>query len=373
MSRIKFYNTTTSAWETLTGIQIGYTGPAGPAGAAGRSVTIKGTLANTGLLPATGNTAGDGYIISGNLWVWDGSAWNNVGAIQGPTGPTGPQGTTGFTGAFGMTGSTGASGVFGYTGPTGYTGATGAQGTTGSVGPMGATGAQGDQGSVGPQGTTGPAGTSVTIKGTVANTGGLPATGNTVGDGYLIDGDLWVWDGSVWNDAGTIAGPAGPTGPSGANGANGTNGTTGPIGATGPSGPAGPTGPSGTNGTNGTNGTTGATGPKGSTGPAYVPAISSTTSGTSLTPASATYDVYAYTALAANLTINAPTGTTNGDKLMFRIKDNGTSRTLTWNAIYRVVGSTLPTSTTASKTHYVGCIYNATDSKWDVIAVAVET
>ena len=104
------------------------------------------------------------------------------------------------------------------------------------------------------------------------------------------------------------------------------------------------------------------------------PRVISTTSASSLTPDISSADQYCYTALAANLTINAPAGTpVDGNKLLFRIKDNGTSRTLTWNSAFRVIGVTLPTATTVSKTHYVGCVYNAADTKWDVIAVATET
>jgi hypothetical protein len=103
------------------------------------------------------------------------------------------------------------------------------------------------------------------------------------------------------------------------------------------------------------------------------PRVTSTTSASSLTPDVSAADIYAYTALAANLTINAPTGTpVDGDKLIFRLLDNGTSRTLTWNATYTVIGVTLPTSTTASKMTYVGCIYNAANTRWDVIAVTTQ-
>ena len=103
------------------------------------------------------------------------------------------------------------------------------------------------------------------------------------------------------------------------------------------------------------------------------PRVTSAASASSLTPSVATADIYAYTALAANLTINAPTGTpVDGDKLIFRLLDNGTSRTLTWDATYTVIGVTLPTATTISKTTYVGCIYNANNTRWDVIAVATQ-
>ena len=97
------------------------------------------------------------------------------------------------------------------------------------------------------------------------------------------------------------------------------------------------------------------------------------TTATTLTPDVSVGDIYAYTALASALTINAPIGTpTNGEKLIFRLLDNGTGRALTWNATFTVIGVTLPTTTTASKTTYVGCIYNANNTRWDVIAVTTQ-
>jgi hypothetical protein len=103
------------------------------------------------------------------------------------------------------------------------------------------------------------------------------------------------------------------------------------------------------------------------------PRVTSAASASSLTPDISVSDVYAYTALAAGLTINAPNGTPlDGDKLIFRLLDNGTSRALTWNGTYTVIGVTLPTATTISKTTYVGCIYNANNTRWDVIAVTTQ-
>lgn len=103
------------------------------------------------------------------------------------------------------------------------------------------------------------------------------------------------------------------------------------------------------------------------------PRVSSTTSTASVTPDVSAYDIYAFTAQAATLTINAPIGTpVNGDKLIFRILDNGSSQTLSWNATFTAIGVTIPTATTASKMTYVGCIYNATNTRWDVIAVTTQ-
>lgn len=82
-------------------------------------------------------------------------------------------------------------------------------------------------------------------------------------------------------------------------------------------------------------------------------------------------DQYNITALAANLTINAPTGTAQeGQPLLVRIKDNGTSRTLTWNAIFRAgTDFALPTSTTAGKTMYLQFVYNNDATKWDAVGL----
>lgn len=103
------------------------------------------------------------------------------------------------------------------------------------------------------------------------------------------------------------------------------------------------------------------------------PRVSSTTSTASLTPDISSYDQYCLTAQAAGLTVNAPTGTpVDGNKLTFRILDNGVSQTISWNATFTVIGVTLPTATTANKTTYVGCIYNANNTRWDVIAVTTQ-
>ncbi len=94
-----------------------------------------------------------------------------------------------------------------------------------------------------------------------------------------------------------------------------------------------------------------------------------TDAGGTLTPVSITNDLVIATALSQATTIAAPTGSPNqGDKLMIRLKDNGTARALTWNGIYRVGTTvTLPTTTTLGKTLYCGFIYNSTDTKWDLV------
>ena len=81
---------------------------------------------------------------------------------------------------------------------------------------------------------------------------------------------------------------------------------------------------------------------------------------------------YSLTALAVNATFAAPSGTpVDGNKLLIMIKDNGTARTLGWNAIYRAVDTVnvpLPTTTVLGKWLELTFLYNATDSKWDLLA-----
>ena len=59
------------------------------------------------------------------------------------------------------------------------------------------------------KGEAGQDGTSFRILGSKNDPEELPQDGNQVGDGYLIQGHLWVWSGTEWNDAGVIQGPAG--------------------------------------------------------------------------------------------------------------------------------------------------------------------
>lgn len=98
--------------------------------------------------------------------------------------------------------------------------------------------------------------------------------------------------------------------------------------------------------------------------------VTSEASNATPTPNADTTDVHIITALAAGATFAAPTGTpTQGQQLIIRIKDNGTARSLAWNAAYRAsTDLTLPTTTILSKTIYCGFIYNSTDSKWDLLA-----
>jgi hypothetical protein len=79
------------------------------------------------------------------------------------------------------------------------------------------------------------------------------------------------------------------------------------------------------------------------------------------------------TAQAAALALANPTGTAvPSHGITIRIKDNGTARAITYDTQYRAIGVTLPTTTVINKTLYIGMIFNAADTKWDVVSVAQE-
>lgn len=91
---------TTYTWsnnKTTENITYTYIGKDGKDGT---SVTIKGSKGSTSELPTSGNTLGDGYIISGYLWVYTGTSntdsthargFENVGKIQGDPGAAATQ------------------------------------------------------------------------------------------------------------------------------------------------------------------------------------------------------------------------------------------------------------------------------------------
>ena len=99
----------------------------------------------------------------------------------------------------------------------------------------------------------------------------------------------------------------------------------------------------------------------------------SVASDTTITPTAGATNQYNVTALAADASIAIPSGTPiDGQPLTIRVLDNGTPRALTWTTSaggYRVIGVTLPTTTVANKTVYIGCIYNSAAGFWDVVTV----
>jgi hypothetical protein len=116
--------------------QVGFLVNGQPGGGGiGGGVTIMGSVP-VGPPSFPGNEVGDGYLdqSNGDLWVWDGTQWINVGPVRGPAGPTGAAGPTGPQGPAGPQGDPGPTGPTGATGPAGPTGPTGPQGPPGSGG-----------------------------------------------------------------------------------------------------------------------------------------------------------------------------------------------------------------------------------------------
>jgi len=89
-----------------------------------------------------------------------------------------------------------------------------------------------------------------------------------------------------------------------------------------------------------------------------------------------TYDYYTIIGLSSNITFAATTTFPSNDKkVLLRIKDNGTSRAITWTSGtggFRAIGITLPTVTTANKLIYIGVVWNYEDSIWDAIAYSLQ-
>ena len=241
----------------------GLKGEQGPKGEDGTSVRILGQVDSDEDLPDNAEV-GDGYMIDGHLWVYNGT-WIDAGPIKGPQGEKGEQGEQGEVGngireikkvssvnnvdtyhifythnknpeyvAFTVT-----NGVDGSNGKDGQDGADGSNGENGitpefisvkatvnntdgapSVSVVSAK-TDGEKYSLefnfanlkGEQGPKGEDGTSVKILGEVSSDKDLPDNAE-VGDGYMIDGHLWVYNGT-WTDAGPIKGPQGDKGETG--------------------------------------------------------------------------------------------------------------------------------------------------------------
>lgn len=178
---------------------VGPVGPQGPRGEKGEqgndgtSLNILGTKESEADLPLSAEK-NDAYLINGEMWVFDGTNWNNAGKIQGPQGPVGPQGPKGDPGPQGVKGDPGEKGE------------QGAQGLKGDTGP------QGEQGSVGPKGEQGDTG----------------ARGTTFTPVVDSKGNIsWSNDGGLENpQTVNITGPQGDMGAKGDTGPQGEKGTT---------------------------------------------------------------------------------------------------------------------------------------------------
>ena len=181
---------------------------------------------------------------TGDAFTYDDFTPEQLAGLKGETGDTGPAGPKGDTGDKGETGETGNKG------DTGETGATGEKGEQGPKGDTGDTGATGDTGPAGAKGDTGATGIGTTIKGSYNTYQELVNAHPTgiLGDSYIVDGSLYVWNGNAWENVGNIKGDTGSTGPKGDTGNTGSTGAKGDTGSTGPKGDTGATGATGATG-----------------------------------------------------------------------------------------------------------------------------
>ena len=269
-------------------------GDKGDRGDDGTSIKILGTVNSPTEFPENPSN-GDGYMLEGHLWVYDGVSWIDAGEIKGPQGdpgtnayisavtasisdttgvptvkvttggthsemsidfdfdnlkgPKGDKGTSitsiGRTGGNGAAGTTdvytinysdGTTSTFNvYNGADGKDGENGDDGITPVFTSVNAT-INNDEGTPsvsvtsaktdgekyslvfnftnlkGERGPKGEDGTSVKILGTKNSYAELPSSNNANGDGYIIGENLYVWNGSTWQDVGKVKGPQGDPG-----------------------------------------------------------------------------------------------------------------------------------------------------------------
>ena len=253
----------------------GYSGYSGFSGQSGASTSgYSGYSGTSGFSGFSGISGTQG--ISGQSGFSGISGFSGQVGQSGYSGYSGESGTSGFSGAVGSQGQSGFSGISGYSGAVGQSGFSGISGYSGAVGQSGISGFSGFSGAVGQSGISGFSGFSgysgqqganINIVGEVATPADLPPSAN-VNDAYIVtsDGNLYVWNGSTWFDAGQIVGPAGASGISGFSGYSGASGISGFSGFSGISGFSGEIGQSGLSGYSGFSGTVGASGASGYSG-----------------------------------------------------------------------------------------------------------
>ncbi len=86
-------------------------------------------------------------------------------------------------------------------------------------------------------------------------------------------------------------------------------------------------------------------------------------------------DAVTITALATaitNMSTNVTGTPANFDKVIFRIKDDGVARAISWGSLFEAKGVALPTTTVANKVLTVGFMYDTVASKWGCIASVQE-
>jgi hypothetical protein len=85
-----------------------------------------------------------------------------------------------------------------------------------------------------------------------------------------------------------------------------------------------------------------------------------------------TVNITALATAITSMTTNLSGTPVNFQSLIFRIKDDGTGRAITWGASFEAVGVALPTTTVANKRLVVGFQYDSVAAKWGCVASSQE-
>jgi hypothetical protein len=177
-----------------------------------------------------------------------------------------------------------------------------------------------------------------------------------VGETYTFNGTTWTWNGYAWV-LGSPAGPQGALGFQGAQGLQGFQGSQGVLGAQGVQGFQG-------------SGTQGIAGSQGSTGPSGETTVVPLTDGATINTDASLGNMFTVT-LGGNRLLGNPTNSTNGKRIIWRVKQDGTgNRILSFDTNFRFGTdiTAIVLSTAPDVTDYFGAIYNSNDDKWDFIA-----
>ena len=387
----------------------GYSGFSGTNGATGTS-GYSGFSGTNGSNGATGTSGYSGFSgTNGSNGATGTSGYSGFSGTNGSNGATGTSGYSGFSGISGWSGYSGFSGISGYSGFSGISGWSGYSGFSGKSGYSGFSGLQGGFGGdsqpflFNTNTANSPAGTRMNFDNSTYSSVGLIRMAYT--NRYSVDIQTWLSnlgtstnyvkgtlrifkesdssifaDYNFWDvqDNGSNGYEIYTSTYLGSNGAFAqddnvvvTFARAGNSGYSGFSGKSGYSGSTGSTGTSGYSGFSGKSGYSGFSGVMPVARVQSVSSAATVTPNADADDLVIITAQAAALTLASPTGSpVQGQQLVIRIKDNATARAITWNAIYRASDDlALPTTTTVSKTMYIGFIYNSTDTKWDLVSL----
>ena len=232
----KIYNGT--GWTVMTGLVgangvDGAVGPAGPMGLPGKNFTTLGSYVDWDHVGGITPIAGDHIYVGNVLYEFNlaGTSWTRIADLTGPTGPQGPRGLTGEAGNnLQLTGIVAFESELPVSPVAGTTYLVDTEVYYFNGTTWTHSGAI--SGPQGIQGIQGPIGVGLDIKGILATTNDLP--------GDAVAGDLWVvgnlvysFNGTTWDHSSNIQGPQGIKGEKGDQGYGGNTGGQGAQGVQG--------------------------------------------------------------------------------------------------------------------------------------------